>query len=255
MPRTVRPWFRFYSETTTDRKIRRLTPAQRWLWVAILCAAGESPERGRLLIADGVVMTAGELADYADVPRRSVRAAIDAMRALGMLHIDIDGALVVTNWVQRQYESDSSTSRVRAHRSRAENPVIPGLEASVGTLQDRSEPVPTTVSETDQRTETETEEVVNKGGDRYVTLHPVNTTNPTPEEPICTIHPNGDSGAACIGCARVREWHETRAHTQRQAAADARRNCPRCDENGMLLDPTTRTPTGRCNHTTLEVPA
>ena len=260
MPRRVRPWFRFYTEAVADRKIRRLSPAQRWLWVAILSAARESPVPGRLFIADGVPMTGRELADYADVPPRSIRPAIDLMCALGMLHIDIDGVVVVTNWEQRQYESDVSTGRVRAHRSRTENPVIPGLEAPVETFQQRSNPVPTTVpttvSETDQRTETDTEtEVgVKEEGNRYVTLPPRDATTPPPEG-TCSLHPNGDPGVACVGCARAREWRETRERAERQAAVDTRRACPRCDENGMLLDPTTRTPTGRCDHTTLEVPA
>jgi hypothetical protein len=40
------------------------------------------------------------------------------------------------------------------------------------------------------------------GGDRNEPLRAANGTGP----PICTTHPAGDSGAACGGCAKVRQW-------------------------------------------------
>ena len=42
MPRVARPWFRFYVEAMRDPKMRRLSPAERWLWVAVLAACRES---------------------------------------------------------------------------------------------------------------------------------------------------------------------------------------------------------------------
>ncbi|MCL6443142.1 MAG: hypothetical protein K6T83_06760 [Alicyclobacillus sp.] len=35
-------WFRFYTEAISDTKIRRLPPAQRWLWVVMLSLARKS---------------------------------------------------------------------------------------------------------------------------------------------------------------------------------------------------------------------
>jgi hypothetical protein len=118
MPRVSRPWFRFYTETFGDRKILRLTPAQRWLWAAILGAARQSPEPGVLLIAPGEPMTTGELARYADVRERDVEPALQLMESLGM--IDGRNPITVPNFSHRQYESDCSTPRTRALRKRQE---------------------------------------------------------------------------------------------------------------------------------------
>ena len=63
MPRPARPWFRFYVEALSDRKLRRLTPAQRWLWVAVLGAARQSPIPGHLMVSEREPMDAHDLAD------------------------------------------------------------------------------------------------------------------------------------------------------------------------------------------------
>jgi hypothetical protein len=119
MPRPVRPWFRFYVEAFADRKIRRLTPAQRWLWVAILGAARESPRPGLLLVTDDIAMTEQELADYAGVPVRDVRTALPLMEKLGMVDQSGD-CIMVPNFSARQFESDNVTARTRKHRERSE---------------------------------------------------------------------------------------------------------------------------------------
>lgn len=120
MSRPLRPWFRFYTETITDRKIMRLPPAQRWLWAAVLAAARESPEPGQLMVAGGVPMTTAELARYAGVRDRDVREGLAAMSQLGMISID-DGVIEVTNFKRRQFESDNVTARTRAHREQNRN--------------------------------------------------------------------------------------------------------------------------------------
>lgn len=111
-----RPWFRFYVEAVHDRKLRRLTPAQRWLWVAILASARSSPNPPLLLVAEGEPMTAKDLADWSDVPVATVRKALVEMERFGMLE-RVGDTLSVTNFAERQYESDSSTSRVARHRT------------------------------------------------------------------------------------------------------------------------------------------
>ena len=111
-----RPWFRFYVEAVHDRKLRRLTPTERWLWVAILAAARQSPTAGRLLVSATAPMDAHDLADWAAVPVAQVRKALPKMIDLGMLHDD-DGCWVVSNFTERQFESDSSTGRVARHRT------------------------------------------------------------------------------------------------------------------------------------------
>ena len=145
MPRPVRPWFRFYVEAFSDRKLRRLSPTQRWIWVAILGAARESPEPGKLLVAEDLPMTHSELASYADVRVREIGPAVELMSQLKMVHSD-NGVITVTNFAGRQYESDNVTDRTRRHRERSKED---GKE--------RSNAVPRNVRRNAPETETETE--------------------------------------------------------------------------------------------------
>lgn len=128
MPRKRMPWFRFYVEAPTDRKIRRLKPEHRWVWVCVLCAARTSPTTGELWVAPGEPMHIDDLADLASVPVKTAAAAIAHMADLGL--INGDTPWTVPAWADRQFESDSSTERVRASRQRRSN--------DVGTLQRRS---------------------------------------------------------------------------------------------------------------------
>lgn len=138
-----KPWFRFYCEAMHDRKLRRLTPAQRWTWVAVLCSARQSPKPGLLLVGTDP-MGADDLADIAGVSLKDARSALDAFVNSGML-FDDHGVLCVTAWEKRQYESDTSTARVRKHRNDQE------------TSMERPIAVPETLLERPQSTETETD--------------------------------------------------------------------------------------------------
>ena len=50
----ARPWFRLYVEAFQDVKLRGLSPAHRWLWMAILGIARQSCVSGSLLVAYGL---------------------------------------------------------------------------------------------------------------------------------------------------------------------------------------------------------
>jgi hypothetical protein len=113
-------WFRLYNETIYDRKLRRLPPAQRWLWVAVLTVSRQSPEPGRLLLAEGVAVTVEDLEDAAAIPASDVESGLQAFMQAGMLHLE-DDVWVVTNWGVRQRESDDVKQRVRAYRERNRN--------------------------------------------------------------------------------------------------------------------------------------
>lgn len=143
--RPARPWFRFYTEAFRDFKILRLSPQERWVWVAVLGAARESCDPGRLLVSPGEPMTVDELARYADVPRDQVWTALEKMKRHGMVGFgEEDGLIVVLNWDLRQYESDSSTERARKHRSMQQ-------DCNVAATFDATSP------ETETEAETETE--------------------------------------------------------------------------------------------------
>lgn len=157
MPRKPQPWFRWYVEAVRDPKLRRLTPTGRWLFVAMCSAGRESPELGRLLIAPGVGMTDEEVAAYADVSAREMARALPVMDRLGMVRRDDEGVLCVLNLAHRQYQSDTSTERVRAHRERSKD--VPENEDE--TLQRRFMEQDRNGGRNAPETETETEQMQN----------------------------------------------------------------------------------------------
>ena len=148
MPPKTQPWFRFYVEAVHDRKIRRLKPEHRWIWVALLAAAKRSPIDGYLLIGERQSLDEHDLADIAAVAVRSAKSALAEFDDAGMIAWDDDvGAWYVTKWKERQFASDTSTERTRRHRSRNDEE----------TTMERSNDVPSTFDGTPPDTETDTE--------------------------------------------------------------------------------------------------
>ena len=139
-----------YVEMFYDRKIRRLKVEEKWLWVCVLGAARESPEPGKLFIAPGIPMSEKELAELADIPLRQVRGGLTQMESLSMI-TQVSGVITVTNWSQRQFESDDVTKRTTAHRERSKEPDRNVPKNNVGTFVG-------TYQKTETETETETEE-------------------------------------------------------------------------------------------------
>lgn len=111
-----RPWFRFYVETFSDEEIRKLTPAERWAWAAVLGLARKSPVAGALLDKAGEPITDDVIADFAKVKPAEVKSMVARMVKLGSLHREA-GTLVVVKWDTRQFESDDVAARVAKHRS------------------------------------------------------------------------------------------------------------------------------------------
>lgn len=145
MPRPARPWFRFYVEAVYDRKLRRLSPEHRWLFVACLAIARQSQEPGRLMIGADQAH-ASDLADVAALPSRTVVAGMDALCEAGVVALDGEGWFL-PRWSERQFESDDVTKRTAKHRNG--NGVAPTLE--------RSNVVPGNGPDTETDTDTERE--------------------------------------------------------------------------------------------------
>ena len=133
MPRKPMPWFRFYVEAVHDRKLRRLKPETRWLFVACLAAARQSPEPGWLLVGEDDPMDWDDLADFAGMTLKQVEHGTDALTTAGVLAFDVPrSAWHIPSWDDRQYESDTSTTRTRKHRAQQDE----------GTTLERSKDVP-----------------------------------------------------------------------------------------------------------------
>lgn len=115
----------------TNRKLRRLPPAQRWAYVAgVLPLAAQSPLRGALLITDGEPVTAEDVAEEATVRLCDARACLDALRKLGMLERDELGVEWVHDWDRHNPEPKPSDSpqatRERKRKQRERQKVTTG---------------------------------------------------------------------------------------------------------------------------------
>jgi hypothetical protein len=165
MPRKPMPWFRFYVEAVHDRKLRRLKPETRWLFVVCLAAARQSPEPGWLLVGVDDPMDLADLADFAYMPRKSVASGLDLLVEVGVVARDPDrSAWFVPNWDKRQYESDNSTTRTRKHRAKQDD--------DEGTTLERSNGVPwngVTPSKERSRSVTETENRIQSSESEFQT--------------------------------------------------------------------------------------
>lgn len=141
MARPSRPWFRFYVEALSDRKLRRLDPSVRWVWVGVLGLARMSPRPGVLMIAEAQPADEHDVADVAGVTLRLARQALSAFEQAGMVERH-DDVWHVTNWASRQFESDLVTERTRKHRSKERS-------------KERSNAVSGNTPETETETETD----------------------------------------------------------------------------------------------------
>lgn len=145
---TAPPWFRFYSETLTDRKIDRICRATGQpkmniigAWTIILALANDSPVRGVLLLTEDIPFTLADLAGEMGTDQDTLEAIVNEFRKFDMVHNDEQGTLYITHWNGRQFASDSSTERVQRYRAKKQT-----LQETKGnadeTLQERDSNLP-----------------------------------------------------------------------------------------------------------------
>lgn len=112
-------WFRLYTEVRRDPKLRRLPVSYRWVWIAILCIARESPKPGWLLLRKNMPAKPEDIADEANVPLEDAARAIEFFKSGSYeMLAEENGVLRVINWGKRQFENDSSAARTRRYRER-----------------------------------------------------------------------------------------------------------------------------------------
>ena len=109
MSANIMPWFRMYTESVDDEKLRLLAFEDRWHFVALLCCKGQGilDDAGPLLRRKIAVKLGLDLRTLDDVARR--------LAEVGLLDRE---TLQPTAWDARQMRSDSSAERVRAYRER-----------------------------------------------------------------------------------------------------------------------------------------
>ena len=106
-------WFRLYHELIEDQKIGTLTDAEFRTWIELLCLASIHRDGGDT----GMTVTETEWK-----LRRNVSETVKELlqRKLVTLHKNSKGVetIHVKNWNKWQYQSDSSTDRVRKYREK-----------------------------------------------------------------------------------------------------------------------------------------
>ena len=120
------PWIRLYCETLHDPKMRRLPTTYKWIWIGLLLLAGESLERGKIYITEGIPYTNDDLAnaldlDFMNEEYKEVDCALQLLKKLKMIDLKEDGIIEIINFDKRQYEYPSNHpaevgKRVQKHR-------------------------------------------------------------------------------------------------------------------------------------------
>jgi hypothetical protein len=117
-------WLKLHRDIRNDAKLRSMTMAQRWVWVALLAYASEQPERGVIENYDPEILAV----EVCDGDVTLCNATVTRFIALRMLHIE-NSTLILTNFEKRQTKkpkpSDSPErikSRVEKHRNAMKRP-------------------------------------------------------------------------------------------------------------------------------------
>ncbi len=102
-------WFRFYTEVVDDPKIHRLSDVLHRFWINCLCLAGRN---------GGVLPAVDDIAFHIRKPAAKVALMMRELVTLELLEEVSPEKLKPHNWSNRQYEGESSSSRVRHFRER-----------------------------------------------------------------------------------------------------------------------------------------
>jgi len=155
-------WFRFYSETTTDRKIDRICRATNQnkatiigAWSIIMALASDSPIRGAVLLTEDHPFTLEDIAAELGLDDELTARIVNQFIDFSMMHQEA-GIFYLTNWDKRQFASDDSTERVRRYRERQRTQDEHECNSDE-TLQGRDGNAPETETETETEPEAETE--------------------------------------------------------------------------------------------------
>lgn len=138
-------WFRAYADMVDDEKLRLLAFEDRWHFVALLCCK----RSGLLDNGDPHELLCRKVAVKLGLQLRELEAMAARLAEVGLIEPATFQPLA---WAERQFESDTSTARVREYRKRKR---AASVQPQCATEVKRCG----NVSETAQETETETEHI------------------------------------------------------------------------------------------------
>lgn len=120
MPPTPHPWFRMYSGTLDNLKVKKLKPALRWQWLELLMLANVSKPRGTLPEIDVI-------AYRLRITEEAARAFRLEMVARKLVDIK-NGAYVMHDWDDWQKDRDVAPSK-RVTKVTLSSPVNHAIDA------------------------------------------------------------------------------------------------------------------------------
>lgn len=143
------PWFRFYTATIDDERIRLLSFEDRWHYAALLCCKG----MGILDAGDEPALMRRKVAVKLGLAARELEAMAIRLAELDLINSE---TFQPVSWDELQYVSDRSTERVREHRERVKRQVgkTETVNESISSRMERKRNVSVTAPDTDTDTDT-----------------------------------------------------------------------------------------------------
>lgn len=135
--RSANPWFRMYAEFAHDPKVQSMSEAMQRRLMVLLCLRCSNTL---------VTLQVDELAYALGISEEDLAET----KALFLRKKFIDENWTILNWNKRQFTSDSSAQRVKAHRERKKT-----MEESDGNGNVTLPKLPTNALDTDTDTDTE----------------------------------------------------------------------------------------------------
>lgn len=104
-------WFRLYNTLVDDPKVQQLPEALFKALINVWCIASQN---------DGVLPSNANIAYKLRVKPEKAAEYVTKLVSAGLVD-NVDGTFVPHNWDSRQFQSDSSTERVKRHRNKKRN--------------------------------------------------------------------------------------------------------------------------------------
>lgn len=124
-------WFRVYDTLIDNPKVMRLKPELFRALISLWCIAKRY---------GGALPHVHDIAFALRVNESKVAAWVDELKRAGLVDEASDGTILPHDWNEHQYESDSSTSRVKKHRLKQKEVVTGNADETLHeTHQSRTE--------------------------------------------------------------------------------------------------------------------
>jgi hypothetical protein len=120
-------WLRLYTEIINNPKVQGLPSDLFKTWINILCVAK---------IAGGILPTTPDLAFRLRCSEKTIKRAMDDLTSRRLIDEIEPGKFRPHDWGEHQYESDSSTERVRKYRAKHKGNVPGNSDGSASEAND-----------------------------------------------------------------------------------------------------------------------